>query len=300
MASQPFPSPLRYPGGKRKVANYVRLLFEMNTLMGGHYAEPYAGGSSVALSLLFGEYASRIFINDLDPAVYAFWHSVLNSTEELKRLIHDTPLTMEQWHQQRQIITHADSDILARGFAAFYLNRTNRSGIIMGGVIGGKDQSGNWKLDARFNRPELSRRITKIARYRDRINLTNLDALVFLREIAPEMHDRSLIYLDPPYYVKGQGLYANAYEPHDHADVAAAVAQLETPWLVSYDSAPQIVDLYQQFDTLHYNLTYSAQDRYQGGEVMFFSPDLQRPAQILNPSKITTREVNRMQTTLTL
>lgn len=300
MASQPFPSPLRYPGGKRKVANYVRLLFEMNALMGGHYAEPYAGGSSVALSLLFGEYASRIFINDLDPSVHAFWHSVLHATEELNRLIHDTPLTMQEWHRQRQVINHPDSDILARGFSAFYLNRTNRSGIIMGGVIGGQDQTGNWKIDARFNRTELVRRINKIARYRNRINLTNHDALVFLREVAPEMHDRSLIYLDPPYYVKGQGLYANAYEPGDHADVAAAVAKLETPWLVSYDSAPQIVDLYNQFDTLHYNLSYSAQDRYQGGEVMFFSPNLRWPTQILNPSKVTTREVNRMQIELLL
>ncbi|WP_305030655.1 DNA adenine methylase [Hymenobacter convexus] len=282
---------MRYPGGKLKVANYVKYLFEVNDLLDGDYAEPYAGGCSVAFSLLFGQYASRIFINDLDPAVYAFWHSVLNETEGLNRLITDATLDMTEWKRQRSIIIDPNVTMLERGFAAFYLNRANRSGIIMGGVIGGQDQSGNWKIDARFNKRELIRRIQKIARHRDVIHLSNLDASVFLAEVVPTMDVRSLTYLDPPYYVKGQGLYANAYDKDDHAAVAAQVSALDKPWLVSYDDTPKIIELYPNFRRLQYGLTYSAQERRKGGEVMFFSDGLVVPENITNPSEVSTQEI---------
>ena len=295
MPIRPFPSPLRYPGGKRKVANYVKLLFQMNNLLDGHYAEPYAGGASVALSLLFGEYASRIFINDLDPAVYSFWHSVLNETDALVQLIHDSQANMQEWRRQRAIISAIDVSPLERGFAAFFLNRTNRSGIIMGGVIGGQEQEGNWKIDARLNRIDLAQRITRIAQYGDRINLTNLDTLDFIRDIVPQMSPKSLTYFDPPYYVQGQGLYANYYGPEEHRAVAEAVSTVAKPWIVSYDNTPEIQALYQQYEGISYNLTYSAQERYQGKEAMFFSPGLLRP-EVPNPSKVSSKETSRLQT----
>jgi DNA adenine methylase len=294
MSARPYPSPLRYPGGKLKVANYVKYLFEVNDLLDGDYAEPYAGGCSVALSLLFGQYASRIFINDLDPAVYAFWHSVLNAPEDLIRLITDAKVDLVERARQQVVLKHEDSPLLERGFAAFYLNRTNRSGIILGGVIGGKDQTGDWKVDARFNKKELARRIKKIARHKTSIFLTNLDASVFLKTEVPKMNARSLTYLDPPYYVKGQGLYANAYNPEDHAAVAEQVIALEKPWLVSYDDAPEIIELYQDYRPLKYGLTYSAQDRRKGGEVMFFSNGLIVPSNILNPSEVSDQTILKL------
>lgn len=294
MPTRPYPSPLRYPGGKLKVANYVKLLFERNNLLDGDYAEPYAGGSSVALALLFGHYAARIFINDLDPAIYTFWRTVLDNPEGLKRLIADTPMTMDEWYNQRKIFLRPDSSPLELAFATFYLNRANRSGIILGGVIGGKQQTGNWKLDARFNRAELTQRIEKIARHSDRISVTNYDAQIFLKKVVPTMSTRSLTYLDPPYYVKGQGLYANAYEPDDHAAVATDVAALTKPWLVSYDNAPEILALYQRFRPLEYGLSYSAQERRQGGEVMFFSEGLELPGGISNPSKVPNKFLHKL------
>ncbi|UOQ99868.1 DNA adenine methylase [Hymenobacter sp. 5317J-9] len=293
MSARPYPSPLRYPGGKLKVANYVKYLFEVNDLLDGDYAEPYAGGASVALSLLFGEYASRIFINDLDLAVYAFWHSVLEETEGLAKRITDTKVDLIERENQQRILKSEDSSLLERGFAAFYLNRTNRSGIILGGVIGGKDQTGDWKVDARFNKKELIRRIKKIARHRNCIHLSNLDAAVFLDEVVPKMSDRSLTYLDPPYYVKGQGLYKNAYTPEEHAAVADKVIALKKKWLVSYDDAPEIIELYKDFRPLEYGLTYSAQDRRKGGEVMFFSKDLVVP-KILNPSEVSDQAILKL------
>jgi len=260
MAVKIFPSPLRYPGGKLKVANYVKSLFMLNGLMDGDYAEPYAGGCSVALSLLFGKYASRIFINDKDPDVYAFWHSVLNETKALIELIDTAEVTIEAWREMRLFFDNREENhtLLQRGFAAFYMNRTNRSGILEGGVIGGQEQDGDWKVNARFNRKELIQRIKKIANHRGRIFLSNMDAQDFLAKVVPTMRKKSLIYLDPPYYKKGQGLYPNAYGPEEHEAVAHDVAKLTIPWLVSYDNTPEIIELYEDYQAIEYNLYHSA------------------------------------------
>jgi DNA adenine methylase len=272
MFFHPFRSPLRYPGGKRKVASYLCHLYESNGLNDGCYAEPYAGGASVGLALLFGEYIGRLYLNDLDPGVYAFWASLLDDTEALCRRINEAALTLPEWHRHRAVLLDPDAGRLEKGYAAFFMNRTNRSGILLGGVMGGQQQQGSTKLDDRFHRADLVRRVQKIARYRDRIQLTNLDAVAFLATVAPELGPRSLIYLDPPYYVKGQGLYGCSYGHREHATVAAAVGRLRTPWVVSYDRAPEIMRLYGRFTPLAFQLAYSAQERYDGGEVMFFSP----------------------------
>lgn len=282
-AQRRFPSPLRYPGGKGKVSNFVKLLFLENDLVGGDYAEPYAGGASVALSLLFEDYADHIHINDIDPAVHAFWSSVLDDTDNLCRLIRDTDVTTEEWQRQRDVQASLDPDPLDLAFSTFFMNRTNRSGIITGGIIGGRSQDGPWKLNARYNRDELIRRIRKVGRFRNRITLTRLDAIAFLQPWCEPSAPRGLVYLDPPYYVKGGDLYRNFYGPEDHAEVARTVQTLKAPWLVSYDAVPPILALYQAGERVRYSLAYSAGTRGRGAEVMFFSeglqvPDVQSPA----------------------
>ena len=200
-----YPSPLRYPGGKGKVANYLKLLMLRNGLVGSEYVEPYAGGASVALALLFERYASHVHINDLNRSVYAFWNAVLERTDELCDLVGRVDVTVEEWYRQREVQHQDDSDPLVLGFSTFFLNRTSRSGIIGGGIIGGKDQTGAWKIDARYRPEDLVRRIRRIARYRSRITLTRLDAADMLRDTLPAI-DSAFVYLDPPYYVKGEGL----------------------------------------------------------------------------------------------
>lgn len=293
---QRYPSPLRYPGGKGKIANYLKLLMLENDLVGHEYVEPYAGGASVALSLLFEEYASHIHINDLNPGVHAFWHAALHRTDELCDLIGATPVTVETWENQRDILDQVDPDPLALAFCTFFLNRVNRSGIISGGVIGGIDQQGPYKIDARYNTRELIRRIRKIARYRSRITLTGHDALTFLQAWTDPDTEPALVYLDPPYFVKGRGLYDNFYDPADHAAVADQAHRLAHPWLVSYDAVPQIMQLYPDDPHLRYALSYSAAARpSQGPEVMFFSSGLRRPLgeESLAPAGIDTGTVNR-------
>jgi len=193
---------------------------------------------------------------------------------------------MDEWYKQKEVQVDPDSGLLELGFSTFFLNRTNRSGIISGGVIGGKQQKGKWDLSARFNKEDLVRRIQKIGRYRNRISVHNLDAKKFLQRIVPQLPARSLVYLDPPYYVKGQQLlYTNYYKPKDHAEIAALVNGLECKWIVSYDNVPEISQLYEGLPNRDYDISYSAQERYAGSEMMFFSPDLRLPA-VDDPARV--------------
>lgn len=280
-------TPLRYPGGKGKLASYVKRILEVNDLVDGTYVEPYAGGAAVAMELLLQEYARKIYINDISAGVAAFWRSLLDNTDALCSAIEGATVTMEEWHRQRAIQQDPEGhDDLALGFSTFFMNRTNRSGILAAGVIGGKEQTGKWKIDARFNAPDLIRRIHAIARLRSRIEFRQLDAVDFINEVAPKLPAKSLIYLDPPYYVKGSDLYLHYYEHKDHEDIAKRVARIRTKnWIVSYDNAPPIHGMYSQFRSIVYSLSYSAHARYKGAEAMFFSdkliiPEAVRPMHI--------------------
>ncbi len=232
------------------------------------------------MELVIHEFAGHVHINDIDRSVWAFWHCVLNETTRLCDLIENSPVTIKTWHRQKEIQRNAArADVLALGFSTFFLNRCNRSGILNAGVIGGLNQTGEWKLDARFNKEDLIRRINLIARHRNRISLTRMDAVAFVERLAPALGDDSFIYLDPPYYEKGGDLYEHHYRHDDHQRVADSVAGLagNVRWMVSYDDHPAIHELYADFRSLRYTLSYTAQARCRGREAIFFSPQLQVP-----------------------
>lgn len=263
------------------MAGYVKRMLKANRLTDGEYVEPYAGGAAIGLELLFHEYVSRIHINDVSRPVYAFWKAVLDHTDEFCRLIADTPRTVEAWDRQKKVLmAQADHDDLTLGFATFFLNRTNRSGIFNGGIIGGRDQTGPWKIDARFNAPELTRRITAIAKMKRRIGLTRQDALAFLRGGVSRWPDKTLIYLDPPYYVKGSQLYHDYYRHADHECIANFVKSgiKSQKWIVSYDNVPAVQDLYRGVRSIVYDIHYSARSPRKGAEIMFFCEGLRVPA----------------------
>jgi DNA adenine methylase len=277
-------TPLRYPGGKGRLTQTVIDILRANNLVGGHYVEPYAGGAAIALSLLTLEYASHVHINDLNRSIHAFWKSVLEETDDLCRLISSKRISMAEWRRQRAVQSDPDASTLELAYSTFYLNRCNRSGIILGGVIGGKDQQGPWKIDARFNKKELMARVEWIATLNHRITLHNLDAAALIDTVLPTIPRRSLIYLDPPYYVKGKGLYEDHYQHQDHAVIAEKVKLLAHPWIVSYDNTPQIREIYTGVRHKTFGLRYSAQARYEGSEIMFFSDQLTIPDEIV-PSR---------------
>jgi DNA adenine methylase len=273
-------TPLRYPGGKAKLAEYVKAIIRANRLYDGEYVEPYAGGAAIGLELLFQEYVTKIHINDLSQPVYSFWKAVLSDTEELCRLIKNTRLTVSAWDRQKRIFANPnDHSSVQLGFATFFLNRTNRSGILNGGIIGGRDQTGPWKIDARYNADELVFRIESISNMKRKIKLTRSDALSLLRHGLPKWPRKTLIYLDPPYYERGRELYYDYYKKEDHAELAAFIAaKMQAKfWLVSYDNVVPIKTLYSAFRSVVYNVGYTAREMRTGKEVMFFSPPLETP-----------------------
>lgn len=274
-----FVSPLRYPGGKLKVVDYIKQVFEANDLCDGHYIEPYAGGASVALALLQSEYAHTIHINDIDRSIYAFWHSVLHEPEDLCRLISDTPVTMTEWERQKEVQKRKEdknTSLLELGFSTFFLNRTNRSGILSAGVIGGKNQTGPYKMDARYNKADLIERIESIADYAERITLTNKDAVKLVSGFKIQ-DSKTLLYLDPPYYIKGRDLYLNYYTDDDHRQIARAISAYPGRWLISYDAVPFLKELYKDYRQREYYLSYSAGNPSKGKEIMVYSNDLMIP-----------------------
>lgn len=282
-----FYSPLRYPGGKNKLAKFIALVCEKNSI-NGHYVEPYAGGASVALYLLINGYVREITINDLDRAIFAFWYSILNDTEKFCNKIIKTKVTVENWKKFKKI--HKDKDngtLFDLGFATFFLNRTNHSGVIDGGIIGGIEQKGVYKIDCRFNKEELIERIKLIAKHRDSINLYNLDALKLIDKIQKGRGGKKTIfYFDPPYYLKGHLLYMNYYKHDDHKEVSEKIQKIKNMrWIVSYDNTPEIKKLYSDSKKKEYSFFHTAYEIREGKEVLFSSTGLIMP-RIAQPTRV--------------
>lgn len=219
-------SPLRYPGGKTRLYPLVSSILRINGLRKNHYVEPYAGGCGLALSLLFHGDVSEIHINNIDVPIWAFWHSILENTEAFIAKIREMPVTIEQWHLQREIHKQGNkNDILELGFSTFFLNRTNRSGIIKrAGPIGGRLQKGNYKLDCRYNVDNLIDRITNICAFKNRIHLYNNDALNFIRSSKTQLPSNSFYCIDPPYFNKGAELYISYYMLKDHVNLSREIS----------------------------------------------------------------------------
>jgi DNA adenine methylase len=268
------PSPLRYPGGKTALFKLADSLLKKNSLGKSTYAEPFAGGGGLALSLLFEGTVRRIVLNDIDAGIYSFWDAVLNHNDRFVHLVENTPVTMTEWHRQRDVYrTAGQQPSLELGFATFFLNRTNRSGVIKGGVIGGLEQSGNYLLDCRYPTASLVDKIRRIARYRNSISIHQEDGLDFLTGMSGR-DDRIVYFIDPPYFRKGSGLYTNFYTPDDHSALANAVSKLEQPWVLTYDFTPEIRELYPQFAQYSFDLNYSASVKRVGTELLVTSPGI--------------------------
>ncbi|RQP11523.1 MAG: DNA adenine methylase [Chryseobacterium sp.] len=280
MANPREQSPLRYPGGKSCLTHFLTTLAQQNDLVGGQYLELYAGGAGAALNLLYNGVFREILINDYDYSIYSFWYAVLHETEAFIRLIEDTPITLAEWHRQKEILAGGrENDQLTLGFATFFLNRTNRSGIIFkAGPIGGLEQAGKYLIDVRFNKKKLIKRIEKIAQHGDRIHLTNENATSIIQDPGNYIENLtdSFIYLDPPYYNKGRQLYLNNYEHDGHADLARQMSRLpaEICWLISYDNTDQIKSMYRDYRMATFDLNYTLQSKRFGSELLIFSDNL--------------------------
>lgn len=279
-----FASPLRYPGGKAGVTDILRKIRSLNGLNGHAVAEPFAGGAGASLTLLFQRETHQIHINDLDPAVHAFWSSSVHDSEAFLELLDTSPVSVEEWKRWRAVYLNTEASSLNRGFAAFYLNRCNRSGIIQnGGVIGGIDQKGRWKINARFNKDTLKQRLERIAEDQDRIFVSNLDGIEFIDTLD---HESTLFFVDPPYFRKGPLLYLNGLDPDYHVRLADTLQNLEdAAWVLTYDDCSEIRDLYEGWAAIHpFSLRYSARERRQGREILITPQWIDLPETVSGPA----------------
>jgi DNA adenine methylase len=279
-------TPLRYPGGKQRLAPFVAELLESNDALGWNYVEPYAGGAGVAMELLLDDKVGHVYLNDSSVHIYAFWKTILTDPDDFCRRISKASLSVDHWKRHREIVRRPDIHSLEDvGFSTFYLNRCNRSGVLTAGVIGGLAQEGKWRIDARFPRNELVKRIECIAEHRDQITVSNLDAEEFMISHVNLLSRQTIAYCDPPYYAHAERLYLSRYTRDDHIRLARVIQRkLRRPWLVSYDDHPDIVSLYRERRKFRYSLQYSAVRTYAGREVFVFSDDLRVPRTSVLPS----------------
>ena len=262
-------SPLRYPGGKSAMTDLLAQIRKLNGLGTHAVAEPFAGGAGASLSLLYLEETKKIFINDADPAIYDFWWSLVNKPERFLDYLSNAKVTIEEWHLQRDVYKNPGRvSRVRRGFATFFLNRCNRSGIIVkAGPIGGKNQNGKWKLDARFNKENLKRRCGKVSEYRNRINVSCHDGMEFLDKVDG---DTTMFFVDPPYFEKGPTLYLDCLEEGYHQALADRLkAMRDKAWVLTYDDCPEIRAMYKEWAYVRpYSLPYTANRRRRGNEVL--------------------------------
>lgn len=265
-------SPLRYPGGKGRLAAFMKIIIEKTGHVGGTYIEPFAGGAGIAIDLLLNDVVSEIVINDLDKGIYSFWRAILTETDQFINDINNASLNIAEWEYQHEIyLTQQKRYSYELGFATFYLNRTNRSGIIKGGIIGGKEQSGKWTMNVRFHKEHLIERIQDIAARKRQIHLYNKDINSFLLNYAPKYSDNALIYFDPPYYEKGRELYMNFLQHEDHVRIKSTIERLDkVDWIITYDDCPEILELYHGHTCKRMNWSYSAAAKRKVNEIVIF------------------------------
>lgn len=282
-SSHNFVSPLRYPGGKARIAAFIEDIILINNLENGTIYELYAGGAGASLNILLSGLCKKIVLNDLDYHIYAFWYAILNHTEEFIKLIDTVKVDIENWHIQVNVYENfKEFSIIEVGFSTFFLNRTNRSGILYkAGPIGGKAQNGNFKIDVRFNKNDLINRIEKIAQNRNKIVLSNIETKELLQDIFSEQQKNNFIFLDPPYYKQGENLYLSFYKDSDHVELQEILTKNNNSnWFLTYDNCFRINELYKNFRKSYLPMSYTLQSKRKSKEIMVFSDNLYLPKRL--------------------
>ena len=273
-----FPSPLRYPGGKSAMTSLLGEIRRLNGLGNYAIAEPFAGGAGASLALLYLEETKEVLINDADSAIYDFWWSLINRPKQFLDHLSNVKVTMAEWRRQHEIYRQPSHvSRVQRGFATFFLNRCNHSGIIVnGGPIGGINQTGKWKLDARFNRQNLHRRCEKVVEYGSRISISNKDGIDFL---GHEDTETTMFFIDPPYFEKGATLYLDSLGEDDHLALAKRLESMkDKAWVLTYDDCPEIRAMYYSWANVQsYTLRYTARNRRCGNEILITPKWMQIP-----------------------
>ncbi len=287
---------LRYPGGKTYLAPFLRRVLEANQMLNGTYVEPFAGSAGAALRLLAEGHVSQIILGDIDPVVSSFWELSLKESDALISFIRTVPLDIKEWHKQREAYFDVSRPLQERAYAFFYLNRTNRSGVLFAGPIGGKKQDGKYLLGARFNREGLISRARTIADLASSIDFRRSNAVTLCRAVAAEhtaIGGKYFLYLDPPYYEWGPELYISTFSPRQHMYLASALAQIgSVPWLLSSDCHPDAIETYSRFNQAQVSMNYSIHQHRKATELLVWPSWTKMPKGFAEGSKASIRQCN--------
>jgi DNA adenine methylase len=270
-------TPFRYPGGKSKIAPMVRKTIKANNIKNVIFCEPFAGGAGVSIDLLMNGFVDEIILNDYDIAIYSVWQSIFYDTERLLSAIENVTIDINEWKKQKAIyssLKNSSEYSFELAFATFFLNRTNVSGVITGGPIGGIDQMGKYKLDCRFNKKSLMDKISAIASKRDKITLYHMDASEFISSVLTKMDpSRLFVMFDPPYYKQGASLYKNAFQKEDHVRLSHSIRMMDSFfWILTYDDEPIIREIYSDFPQETFELQYSVRNKRVETELLIHGP----------------------------
>lgn len=269
-------SPLRYPGGKTQLSKFLIEILKYNNLENVIYAEPFSGGFGVGLELLFNGKVRKVLINDYDISIYSIWYAILNETERFIQSIMMTDITIEEREKQKEIydkLKESKTYSFDLAFASFFLNRANVSGIIKGGPIGGINQDGKYKLDCRFNKKNLIKKLKDISSWKHNIELYNFEANIFIdRVLLQHSPEEIFIFFDPPYYNQGKNLYTNFFEHNDHVELKKKIDNLKGYyWILTYDYHEEILDIYSNYNKYLYKINYSANKVRKANELLIYS-----------------------------
>lgn len=230
------------------------------------WVEPFAGGAGAGLHLLDEGSVSEVWLTEKNRALAAFWRIVVTRGDELSARVRACQPTMTTWHAARETVAAVDGgtvvDELDLALAALVLNRCSRSGMVHPrvGPIGGNNQTGRWHLRSRWNGDGIADRVDRIHKLGERIRVDEGDAIDRIVELdgSTGVEDELVLFVDPPYLVQGNKLYAEGMSFEDHKALACALAGCAARWLLTYDSDERILGLYPDQRILAYQIAHTA------------------------------------------
>lgn len=245
----PLRSPLRYPGGKAFLCEYVEEFLRVNSLAPEVFVEPFAGGGSIGLHLLGKGLVKKIGLSDKDPLVAGFWRTVFHDGPWLRDKVRKAKVTLTEWEKQHEAKPKSHRD---NAWKCLFLNRTSFSGILSrrAGPLGGKAQKSAYGVDCRFYRETVVQRLTELWDARGhvaRVGQADWRETVAWAVKQSNGRQAALVYLDPPFFHKAVRLYNHVFDAADHEEVVKKLAQLKMPWLLSYDDCPEVVKLFKRY-----------------------------------------------------
>ena len=257
-------NPLRYPGSKASFASSVGAFVTACGYTGFEIVEPFAGSASVSIDLVSSGVCSKAILIERDPLLYAFWSAVFFDTRRLCNRINKLSIDLGTWHDLRPLLAINSPDeyeLIDLAVAGLFFNRTNFSGVLHAGPIGGQQQKSVYKVNCRFNKDDLIARIRAIAKLQNRVEVIFSDALGFLETQKEAVNQNRFYYVDPPYFVQGEKLYRYSFELSQHKQLAKVLSELKAPWLLSYDRHPVIEMLYERYASSGFKFKYSSKIR---------------------------------------